>query len=124
MIVYDITSRDSFIDIDKQMKGVKEYSPKYSVKILIGNKCDEKAKREVTYEEGEEMASKYGMPFLETSAKTGHNVEKAFMLLLIKTMNRVEFAPIPVSLRKDQKEIKRAVFKPAKQSLLSRCICF
>ena len=40
MIVYDITCRDSFIDVDKWAKVVEEYSPKYSVKILIGNKSD------------------------------------------------------------------------------------
>ena len=80
MIVYDITCRNSFIDVDKWMKSVEKYSPKYSVKILIGNKSDQETKREVTYEEGKKMASKYGILFLETSAKTNYNVDKVFIL--------------------------------------------
>ena len=79
MIIYDIACRDQFTDIDKWVKKVEKYSPKYSVKILIGNKSDQETKREVTYEEGQEMASKYGIQFFETSAKTNLNVDKAFI---------------------------------------------
>ena len=42
MIVYDITCRASFIDVDKWMKRVEEDYPNYTVKILIGNKSDKK----------------------------------------------------------------------------------
>ena len=46
--------------------------------LLIGNKNDLNDKREVQYEEGEEFAKKKNMIFLETSAKTGNNIDKIF----------------------------------------------
>ena len=124
MIVYDITCRDSFIYVDKLVKDAEEYFPKYSVKILIGSKSDLEADREVAYEEGKEMASKYGISFLETSAKTGLNVDEAFMLLGKEIKNKVESGSLPLSLHKPPKEVRKAVVKPAKQNLSSRCICF
>jgi len=50
--------------------------------VLVANKYDlEGDAKKVAYEQGEEMAKQYGMPFFETSAKTNHNVEMAFEAL-------------------------------------------
>jgi hypothetical protein len=46
--------------------------------MLIGNKID-KSQRVVSREAGERLAREYEVSFLETSAKTGQNVELAFM---------------------------------------------
>ncbi|MFX0116842.1 MAG: hypothetical protein ACFFB3_20000 [Candidatus Hodarchaeota archaeon] len=47
--------------------------------ILIGNKRDIADKREVEESKGEALAKEIGaIDFLETSAKTGYGVEKAF----------------------------------------------
>ena len=120
MIVYDITCRNSFTDTDDRMKQVKENSPDYNVKKLVANNCDEETRREVTYEEGEEMASKYDMLFLETSAKINPNVDKAFMLLTRKVKNGVKSGSIPANLWKPSNEIKRVAAEPAEQNLCSR----
>jgi Ras-related protein Rab-8A len=45
-------------------------------KILIGNKCDIDNEREVSTEEGAQLAAEYGIQFFETSAKNDINVEK------------------------------------------------
>jgi len=44
--------------------------------MLIGNKCDLASRRAVSPEEGEQFAREHGLVFLETSAKTAHNVEE------------------------------------------------
>merc|ERR1712137_879267 len=46
--------------------------------MLIGNKCDLE-RREISREEGERFAREHGLIFRETSAKTSHNVEEAFI---------------------------------------------
>jgi len=59
--------------------------------MLIGNKID-KSQRVVPREDGERLARNYQISFLETSAKTGQNVELAFMTtaqdLLDKKLNQ------------------------------------
>ena len=44
--------------------------------MLIGNKCDLEHRRQVSPEEGKKFAEEHGLMFLETSAKTAHNVEE------------------------------------------------
>lgn len=59
--------------------------------VLVGNKMDLIAERCVTPEDGANLAVVYGMPFFETSARLGTNVEEAFNVLIQewarKTMN-------------------------------------
>jgi Ras-related protein Rab-2A len=46
--------------------------------MLVGNKADLYEKRVVTTEEGEEFAKSNNMLFMETSAKTGFNIDNLF----------------------------------------------
>lgn len=49
--------------------------------MLVGNKCDESAElREVTSAEGQAEANKWHISFMETSAKTNHNVTELFQV--------------------------------------------
>ena len=47
-------------------------------KVLVGNKCDLTDKRKVSKEEGDELAKHFGIPYLETSAKSNICVEESF----------------------------------------------
>ena len=47
--------------------------------MLIGNKSDLDARRQVSFEEGERFAKENNLIFMETSAKTAFNVEEAFL---------------------------------------------
>ena len=44
--------------------------------LLVGNKADLTDKRQVSQEEAQERATSWGVPYVETSAKTRENVDK------------------------------------------------
>lgn len=56
--------------------------------MLVGNKCDETENREVPTTEGEAESKQWGCNFMETSAKTNHNVKELFQELLNMEKNR------------------------------------
>ncbi|XP_044152070.1 ras-related protein Rab-37 isoform X2 [Bufo gargarizans] len=78
LLLYDITSKTSFDNVRAWLTEVHEYAHKDVVIMLLGNKCDITSGRVVRTEDGESLAKDYGIPFMETSAKTGVNVELAF----------------------------------------------
>ena len=81
-IVYDITRKDTFDNVDKWIHDLKMTSdPKINI-ILIGNKSDLEDKREVLNEQGEEKARSFGCAFLETSAMNGDNIDKGFEMMV------------------------------------------
>lgn len=81
MVVYDVTDRDSFQAVESWLAEVEKRAAKDVIKLLIGNKADLAGDRKVSYEEGLELAKQWGMKFLETSAKSGTNVQECFNLL-------------------------------------------
>jgi small GTP-binding protein len=90
LLLYDVTSYSSFENISAWLSTIKESASDDTMIILIGNKVD-KTQRVVSREAGERLARDYQISFLETSAKTGQNVELAFMTtaqaLLDKELN-------------------------------------
>jgi len=78
LLVYDISRRASFDHLAQWLTDARQNAQPNMVIILIGNKSDLE-RREVTYEEGAWFARQNGLFFLETSAKTGQNVEAAFL---------------------------------------------
>lgn len=44
--------------------------------VLVGNKLDLEQRRAVSTEEGEQFAKENGLAFIETSARTRHNVDE------------------------------------------------
>jgi len=65
--------------------------------MLIGNKSDLTHRRAVSTEEGEQFAKEHGLVFLETSAKTAHNVEEAFINTARKIYEKIETGVFDVS---------------------------
>ena len=78
LVVYDISSRDTFNNVSTWIEDCKNQSPKTIFMVLVGNKCD-LDKRQVTFEEGKELAERNEMMFFETSAKDGINVDDLFL---------------------------------------------
>ena len=81
-IVYDITRKETFDDIDKWRNELINSCNKEVTIMLIGNKCDLEDSREISKEQGEEKAKSFGFSFLETSAYSGENLEKGFEMLI------------------------------------------
>ncbi|XDV40563.1 hypothetical protein PO909_009621 [Leuciscus waleckii] len=81
LLVFDLGNRESFNYVKHRHKEVCNIVQPYTVLfMLVGHKCDIK-EREVNQYEVEEFASELGAPYIEASAKTGHNVAEAFELL-------------------------------------------
>jgi GTPase KRas protein len=78
-LVYSISSRSTFERVERfrdqitRVKGTEDVPM-----MLVGNKCDRITEREVSREEGMNMARKLRCEFIESSAKTCVNVERAF----------------------------------------------
>ena len=78
LVVYDISRKETFENTSTWIEDCKTHSPKTVNIILIGNKSDLESQRQVTYEEGQELANNNGIKFYEASAKTGQNIEEIF----------------------------------------------
>ncbi|KAF1374969.1 hypothetical protein PFLUV_G00234540 [Perca fluviatilis] len=78
IFVYDITSESSFQHLVKWASDVDEYAQDKVQRILVGNKCDEELRRQVTKDQGNKLAETYGMEFFETSAFNSMNICESF----------------------------------------------
>eukprot|EP01083_Nonionella_stella_P288066 980461_1 len=81
MIVYDVTSNDSFNNVRKWIEAVRTYANQDVAILIVGNKCDLKNKREIKWDQSLQYAQSIGCELMETSAKTNVNVEKSFKQL-------------------------------------------
>lgn len=79
VLVYDVTSRESFENVQHWLKEIDIYSTNEScVKLLVANKIDDAARRAVSKKEGSAFARANAMLFIECSAKTQDGIQQAF----------------------------------------------
>ncbi|KAF9174605.1 hypothetical protein BGX21_010397 [Mortierella sp. AD011] len=79
ILVYDVSNRDSFNDLQTWFNELDTYcSSKEVVRMIVGNKVDKESSREVSRQEGQELAQKLQTLFVECSAKTRLGVQQAF----------------------------------------------
>jgi len=79
MLVYDVTRRVSFNHLTSWLTDARNLTHPNTIIMLIGNKKDLEDQRDVSYEEASQFAKENGLMFMESSAKTGENVEEAFL---------------------------------------------
>ena len=77
-VVYDITRKETFNSVDRWINDLKTSADKNLTIIMIGNKCDLEDQRQVSADQGEEKGKSYDVAFMETSAFSGENIDKAF----------------------------------------------
>lgn len=79
LMVYDMTRRSTYNHLSSWLTDARNLTNPNTVIFLIGNKCDLEGQRDVTYDEAKLFAEENGLMFIEASAKTGSNVEEAFL---------------------------------------------
>ena len=89
LLVFAINDKESFNLMkskhDRILRG--KHGVKYPT-LLVGNKQDLENERQVNYSEAKEMADKWGIEYIETSAKTNFNCKEAFEMLAQKIVQK------------------------------------
>ncbi|KAJ6427047.1 hypothetical protein OIU84_022611 [Salix udensis] len=88
VIVFDVASRQSFLNTSKWIEEVRSERGSDVIIVLVGNKTDLVEKRQVSIEEGEAKARDLNVMFIETSAKAGFNIKGSLHVWDIKEKER------------------------------------
>ena len=84
IVVYDITSPDSFARAKSWVRELQRQGNPNIVIALAGNKSDLASKRKVEPDEARQYAEENNIMFMETSAKTASNVNELFVQIARK----------------------------------------
>jgi Ras-related protein Rab-8A len=91
LLVYDVTNEASFNSISQWLKDVQQYASEHVSIVLVGNKADLNHKRQVSTEQGKELAKELGLEFFETSAKTSENVNSSFEKMIRNVIQKQNY---------------------------------
>ena len=78
MVVYDVTDRESFEGVKGWIGEIEKFAQENVIKILVGNKSDMTDKRQVSFQEGQDLANQLRVKYIETSAKSADNIDNSF----------------------------------------------
>jgi len=82
LLVFDVSDVESFNNLRAWFNEIEGYASEERTILLIGHKQDMYDQRQVDREVAEKFATEHGMDYVEASAKTGENVDEAFIQLL------------------------------------------
>ena len=88
IIVFDLASKESFININDWLKEVKKSAPEDTIIVAFANKWDLYDERQISEEEIKSFEERTGIQVIETSAKSAENVEKGFLMLTSKLIEK------------------------------------
>ena len=113
-----MTEMESFNNVKQWLHEIDRYATEGVNKLLVGNKSDLVAKRQVDTQAAKDLADSLAIPFLETSAKSATNVEQAFMTMASEIKTRMASTPAAV---KQGNQTTLPVGKPAGGAKSSGC---
>ena len=90
VILFDISNETSFINLKRWMNEIKDECSRDIPMILVGNKLDLEDKRVIDKERAMEFAKNEKLEYIETSSKTGENINKALSLIIEKIYQRAD----------------------------------
>ena len=93
LLVYDVTNRKSFADLDRWLKEVRTSTGVDTLVLVVGNNSELASTREVSLEEAARYAEANGLRVIETSAKDSTNVQEAFLGVLNDIFNKHRPSP-------------------------------
>lgn len=82
LLVYDVCKANTFENVEKWLKELKDHADSQTVVLLVGNKADLRHLRMIKAEDASAFSLKHQIGFLETSALEGTGVDKAFEYVL------------------------------------------
>ncbi|MHA2197022.1 MAG: Rab family GTPase [Promethearchaeota archaeon] len=87
VIMFDITNKESFNNVRKWYDIINKVALPKIILILVGNKSDLEEDREITTQDGMDLAKELGIYYMETSAKTNENIEEVFEWIALQIIN-------------------------------------
>ena len=121
LFIYDVTKKDTFNNIKNWIKDLENFENDIK-SIIIGNKIDLDDKREVNKNDLEELAKKYNMPFIETSAKNNINIEECFDLMVNEILKeKDDNTIIKLFSRKTKSDLSISTEKPEENKKKAKC---
>ena len=108
ILIYDVTNLQTFENVKNWVNQIREEAANNVVIYIAANKIDMEAERKVSKQEGESLAQELGFPFMETSAKSGININETFEDL-VERIDKV-YGNIP------QKPNKNKLYKAKKRT--------
>ena len=103
ILIYDVTNKQSYENVKNWLMQIKEEANPNVIIYLAGNKIDvEEDQRVITTEDGQKIADEYKLPFKETSAKNGINVNEIFQELVEKIDETFSKLEVPKGEQKNK----------------------
>lgn len=81
VLVFDLAYRQSFEELSMWINDLKSLCDRNAYIVLVGNKKDLEDDRQISESEAQDFAKQHNLLYLETSAKTGSNIENTFVRL-------------------------------------------
>lgn len=126
LLVYDVTRRSTYQNLSTWLSDARRHlTNPNTVIMLVGNKTDLAKQRQVTFEEASKFAEENGLIFIETSAKTGENVEETFLRTARKIYENIQAGSLDLNPQQSGVHFVKpgSAAKPEPSSAGSKCKC-
>ncbi|XP_015739037.1 ras-related protein Rab-42 [Coturnix japonica] len=126
MLLFDLTNRASFESVRRWHQEVTDtIRPSHVVFLLVGHKSDLAAERKVGRREAERLAASLGAQYIETSAKDGSDVERAFQMLTAAIYQALQSGLLPPCEAWDgvKSRVPLPAPRPKDEEKRKRCAC-